>query len=166
MRTPRSYDDALALVKKHGPQDLTPKAARAHALIALYRTAKEDVVAAFFAALYATLDTLTPSPDTPSLTETWAWTIGCLNIPKRKKGYLAWLRSSKPSMSDGAYALFCSVRWHRGNGSLWSLTPHLEARKGSLESRAGTLASLILIVTGRKETAVNAWTQALYGKEV
>lgn len=147
------------------PASLTPVQLRAHEAIRRYRhisqiPTKKDLVPSYFAAVYAVLDTLTDD-DKPGYSEAWAWLRGCLNKPKLKKGSLVWLKNSQKMMTDGAYALFSAVRWHRGNGSLWAMHPHLAARRGSLESKADTLAHVLFLISGTTSRATGAWKRAL-----
>ena len=143
---------------------LTPLQLRAHEAIRRYRRVSQiptkDLIPSYFAAVYAVLDTLTDE-DKPGYSEAWAWIRGCLNKPKLKKGSMVWLKRSSARMSDGAYALFSAVRWHRGGGSLWATHPHLAARKGSLESKADTLAHVLFLISGTSSRAVGAWKRAL-----
>jgi hypothetical protein len=150
------------------PATLTWIQERAHRAILRYRDAARlskrtfaaDLVPSFFAAVYAVLDTQT-TEDTPTAREARDWIIGCSDKRELRKGSFRWLKNSQKKWDDGTYALFSAVRWHRGNGSLWAMHPHLAARAGSLESKADTLAHALFLVTGTGSRAGAAWKRAL-----
>jgi hypothetical protein len=106
----------------------------------------------------------------PSDGESEAMLRGITRLPRKGE---TWRQSRFKLLSALGYrkdseegrALALALRWHVGSGSLWSQHPWKASQHGTLESKADTMAVVVLQLSGNRSTAVTGWKRAIWTSE-